>query len=50
MKMDINGKGQRRHRSRLLVKRHYRRLVWEGIRWALILGPRLAQLIEWLRS
>ena len=51
MKMDVNEQGRRRRRVSDLPKRRARaRMVWEIVRWLLILGPKVAQIIEWLRS
>jgi hypothetical protein len=50
MKVDVNEKERRRRKLRNLPRRTQVRLIWEVVRWLLILGPRVAQLIEWFRS
>jgi hypothetical protein len=50
MKMVVNEKGRRRRKPSIPKKALNRVLIWELVRWLLILGPRVIQFVEWLRS
>lgn len=51
MKVDVNRKGRRRRKpQRFSARTLNSRVVWEIVRWLLILTPRVIQFIEWLRS
>lgn len=49
MKMDVNDKERRRRKLRDLKNRSARiRMIWKIVQLLLILGPKVARLIEWL--